>query len=389
MTNNVAAEYVKNCSSNIAYGNSRNYGPPDLSYRLWLSDVIVEGNPNTILVHRALLPTDQQEREKPNNCFHQLGPLLHNELNGNHNVWAFEYADEPVYDPLTGKAWYFNYGDLATYGENLKKAISIVRKCNPGTDVNIIAHSMGGLIARYAAQGVPKGTVNTIITLDTGHFGFEIAAFADAFVRKLPKDFQDRVRCTDQTPPGNEFLYALTKHFTHCRVKLLSLAAGRPLGGIITVVSPTSSSLAQVSDDGSVSYDPCTPFVIVDNVDHMSIGEINDESHPAFDLIVRFLNTGHIGIPVSRPSGDPYFAVVLEKEPLLHYPMLLSTEYSPLPTTIYPTIHYADTGHCAVIFKVPNVQADQDILVEYAPNQRKGGKLTTGQSTIRVEVIQV
>jgi pimeloyl-ACP methyl ester carboxylesterase len=359
----------------IATGNVENYGPADLRYRLWHSGIIVPGKPNTILVHGAVIPPGQV-RERPNYCFRQLGPLLRDELYGQHNVWDFEYANTP--SPLSGELC-FNYGDLKTYGEELKDAIHRVRELNPGSDVNIVAHSMGGLIARYAAQ---DGAVDKIVTLDTGHFGFEIAGFADVFVKNLPVDIQDNVRCTDQTAPGSEFLYTLDKDFKLCKVKLLSLAAGEPIGGV-TVVRWTSSSLGQISGDGSIRYHPvCTPFVIVNNVDHLSIAEINDESHPAFTPIAQFLNAGRVTRPTSHPSGDQYFVVVLSKQPQLGYPRLS------IPTCQIPCrINDASTGYHAVVFKVLNVRASQDVQIEYAPNQYVVGRLTRGQSTIRIDVI--
>ena len=63
-------------------------------------------------------------------------------------MWEFEYAN--ILSPEIGL--YFNFGDLRTYGEELKDTICRVRALNPGVNVNIIAHSLGGLVARYAAQ---------------------------------------------------------------------------------------------------------------------------------------------------------------------------------------------------------------------------------------------
>ena len=288
MTNNIAAGNVENCH-NLVVGNVTNYGPSDCSYRLWHSDVIVPGKPNTILVHGASIrlvagvPILGHVRERPNNCFGQLGPLLHNELYGGHNIWEFEYANTLVREV----GLYFNFADLSTYGEELKDAISKVKELNPGVNVNIIAHSMGGLVARYAAQ---NGAVNKIVTLDTGHFGFDMAAFFDKLMHNLPNEIWENARCVDQTAPGSDFLNTLNRNFRHCQVNLLSLAAALPLLGII-VVSLTSSHLGEVSGDGSISYNErCTPYNIVKNVNHLSIIEINDEySYPAFDRIKNFI----------------------------------------------------------------------------------------------------
>jgi hypothetical protein len=118
MTKNVAARNVGDCTPNMIHNNSQNYSPPaddkSYPYRLWHSDVIAKGNPNTILVHGALalrlegelngkkcVPIPGHIRERPNNYFCKLGPLLHNELFGGHNIWEFEYADQSVIDPVT------------------------------------------------------------------------------------------------------------------------------------------------------------------------------------------------------------------------------------------------------------------------------------------------
>jgi pimeloyl-ACP methyl ester carboxylesterase len=293
MTNKVAARKVKNYH-NLVVGNVKNDGPSDGSYRLWHSDVIDPRKPNTILVHGASIrlvagvPVLGHVRDSPNNCFCNLGTLLHNELYGGHNIWEFEYSN--TYVPEVGL--YFNFADLSAYGEELKDAISTVKKLNrelnPDVDVNvnIIAHSMGGLVARYAAQ---DGRVNKIVTLDTGHFGFNMAGFFDSVMHNIPEKYWKDALCVHQTAPGNEFLNDLNSKFKHCKVRLLSLAAGAPLLGII-VAKLESSHLGEVSSDGSIRYDEhCTPYKILWTQNHLSIIEIYDEyTHPAFDPIRLF-----------------------------------------------------------------------------------------------------
>jgi pimeloyl-ACP methyl ester carboxylesterase len=102
----------------------------------------------------------------------------------------FEYADELFVDHVTHENAYLNFGSLTTYGPRLVQAIGIVKTCNPGVDVNIIANSMGGLAARYAAQ---DGAVNKIVTLDTGHFGFNTAASLEWVSTFLPASTQQDI----------------------------------------------------------------------------------------------------------------------------------------------------------------------------------------------------
>jgi len=310
MTNNIANGNARNCPPTTVYGIYGNYGPPDLSYRLWHSDTVADGRPNAILVHGApairlggetcaAIPMPGHIREMPNNYFCHLGSLLHNDIYGGHNIWEFEYADEPVVDPITQapiedpithEILYFNFGDIATYGDRLAQAIGVVKTCNPDVAVNIIAHSMGGLVARYAAQ---NGSVNKIITLDTGHFGFNLAGFFDAVIQDLPEGIRHNAPCVHQTAPGNSFLNALNSNFHQdCRINLLSRAAGDPIPVVGRVAELRSSSMGQVGDDGQPTHDDYgINFDIVEHVNHLSFIEINDETHPAFCKIVEAL--GH------------------------------------------------------------------------------------------------
>lgn len=191
MTNNIALRNVEDCH-NLVVGNAKNYGPSDCSYRLWHSDVLDSNKPNIILVHGAVIPFPimLHKKDRPNNLrllFIELGSFLHSDYN--YNIWSFEYADEPV-----GELGYVNYGCLTTYGDRLIDAIKRVKSESKNDTVNIIAHSMGGLIARYAAQkrekkgqNIQYEKVNKIITLDTGHLGFEMAGLVDeVLVDRLP-----------------------------------------------------------------------------------------------------------------------------------------------------------------------------------------------------------
>ena len=366
-----------------------NDAPSDSKYRLWRTFSISQGKPNTILVHGAVVPefTQLYVKDAPNSTklcsFHELGTLLHDKCG--HNVWEFEYADICV--RLLGEERCVNYGDLNDYGDRLANAITIVKSKNQDGAVNIIAHSMGGLVARCAAQKMSEGTINKIVTLDTGHFGFEIDAFVthllslDNLPPILKPYIEPDVRCTEQVKPGCEFLYELAKNFSNGKSKLLSVAASDAVPVISArVVSWTSSSLVQISGDGSTTYDPeNTKFSILHGYNHLSIVEIYDDNHPAFAQIKSFL-CDSVDQPVSQPSGDSYFTVVLSEKPQLGCPKLWSKQHSPLGT-ISDSIH-EKSGYRAVVFTVGSDVDDPDIKIELAPNKCADGKLTKGQSTI-------
>ncbi len=373
---NIAAQYLP-----------LNYGPPDFRYRVWHSGPIFTGSPNTILVHGAVIPFLWHDKKTPNKCFHLLDSFLQSKRYHQHNVWDFEYANWCILGMCC------NYDNLKKYGDELTETISSVRTWNPDNGVNIIAHSFGGLIARYAAQNMPTRAVNKIITLDTGHFGFEIAQLADEFT-------DAQIDCVVQVRPGSEFLYKLDGAFIHNKYKLLSLAASEPL--LVTVVSWTSSSLVEVSSDGSTRPDSInTPFVIVEHVNHKSISEINDVNHPVVEPIERLINDDSVD-QHSQPSGDPYFTVVLSKKPQSEYPKLWSVVTLPsghqkleCVRANKNNIDDPSTGYHAVVFNVKDVvfnvndvQADKKkIKIEYISGKYEDGQLSRGQSTIRTDVI--
>jgi pimeloyl-ACP methyl ester carboxylesterase len=283
MTDHFCEESGNDCN-NLIFNSIKNYGPPNCCYRLWgPCDPVshgpnpVQGQPNTILVHGASIrlangvPQLGHMKDQQNNCFCTLGPLLREDLNGQHNIWEFEYAD---WHPLDSELCY-NFGDLTQYGNRLKEAIGIVKSTNRGAPTNIIAHSMGGLVARYAAQDYNTvGPINKIVTLDTGHFGFDLAGLIHVFLPYIPIGQLQNITCVQQTAPNSPFLKALNSNVQHLPFSLLSIGAGAQLLGII-VVSRTSSDLPV--------------HQMLDDYNHLTIIEIYNESHKAFGPIRDFL----------------------------------------------------------------------------------------------------
>ena len=359
-----------------------NDAPSDSKYRLWRIFPIIQGVPNTILVHGAvvplLLPCELHEKDKRNSkkmCgFQNLSSLLHSTCG--HNVWEFEYADICIDVPFWGERC-VNYGSLTNYSNELIEAIEKVQSLNSGSAVNIIAHSMGGLIARCAAQKMPEGAVDRIVTLDTGHFGFEFAAFFDQWgIDELPPSLKTLVLCAEEATPGSKFLWNLAQNFTYDKYKLLSIAASDQ-----TVTSHTSSHLVKVSGNGAViPPGPNTLFDIVDG-NHVGIPEIYNASLPAFISIKSFLSDSFVN-PQPPSDGRLHFTVVLSEKPQSGYPKLWSKQHTPLGTISDPI---DGLGYHAVVFTVADVVGDQPIRIEYADNKFVDSCLTEKQSSITID----
>jgi len=265
------------------------------SYRLWRKPPITQGNPNIILVHGAIAPFFG-ELHDPNTMnnnrfgFSDLDSFLYQDFK--YNVFTFEYADEPM---LNG---YVNYNPLTIYGDRLIDAIKQVEIINPDGTIKIIAFSMGGLIARYAAKCMPAGTVNKIITLETGHFGFELAKVIENLWHLVGFSSPSPLRYDQDVIEGSAFINNLNAGFDAYNPRLVSIAAGDPVPLPLPPLPPItsmwvaawhSSSMGQIDDSGNPKpSDYNIPFCKLPNYNHATISKIEDSSHPAYQKIKEY-----------------------------------------------------------------------------------------------------
>lgn len=165
---------------------------------------------------------------------------------------------------------------------------------------------MGGLIARCAAQDPNSEKVNKIITLDTGHLGFELVGIIDDLLKlnTLPQYPKTEVQYSIDAAPKSEFVKKLTNTFAHRNYELVSLAAGEGLGGReieivetllgissgslkgIAVADWCSSSMGQVDDNGHPINVNCnTKFEIMKGVNHLTIALIMNKNNTVYEQI--------------------------------------------------------------------------------------------------------
>ena len=119
--------------------------------------------------------------------------------------------------------WVFRYYDLDTrtfeaYGKALERLIDIVRQITGAPMVNIIAHSMGGLIVRHTVQAVLKEKarlwINKILTLGTPHRGIDFQVVKKWIVTEAQEELE-AFNPDAQGDPRNETGYAnFSKHFS-------------------------------------------------------------------------------------------------------------------------------------------------------------------------------
>lgn len=360
-----------------------NYGPKNFLWELWHYGPIFVDKPNVILVHGTQLYIrppfipigphfgDGKVRGMPDNEFHELDDLLQKKQYGQFNVWEFEYADTKI-----GRR-YWTHGDIIDYGVRLANALDYVGSLS-NSGVSIIAHSLGGLVTRYAAQNYPESNyykVDKIITLATGHFGFE-------YTRPIP--VVRGIPTIVQMQPGSQFLWDINSNFKHGSFRFLSIAADND-----DFVSQTSASLVECNENRSVNYDPNNTYFTVIPGDHASIKNIEDDMHYAFAEIVQFLNLGYSS-NIWSPTGSPYFTFRLTNPTRGGYPRVWIEESGrwilPWQLDMYST-YDRRSGYYAWTFRA---RPDEEGLLKiyYARDRYEEGWLTQGQSAIRKQIIE-
>ncbi len=373
---------------NVTY-RMLNYGPEDYSWELWHAGPVL-GQPDVVLVHGAQISViplilelgDGKVRGMPDYEFGQLAQLLQRREHGQFDVWEFEYADVESF----GRYW--THGSIIDYGDRLGTAIGLIRSLSDG-GLSIVAHSMGGLVSRYAAQHL--GGVERILTLATGHFGFEYTWLATALL-----DYPG----TAQMEAGSDFLRELNTSFQHGEYQLASIAASEdepqtsPLEGVVRY---SSASMVQCSGDGNVTYDLENTYFTVVPGTHSSIKEIDLEPEDdnksddfVFESIEIFLQSG-VSDALNMWSnfvypGDcdtrPYFSLRFEQPTPEGYPVIWVNG-----RRIYSFDLYTVAGD-RVTWTFRGRSGEEGLVkIDYAGDEFTYGWLTRGQSTIMTEII--
>ncbi|OIK04946.1 esterase/lipase family protein [Streptomyces monashensis] len=164
------------------------------------------------------------------------------------------------YSPLTC--------DIRTAAELLGRHVEEICERTGSARVDIVGHSLGGLIARYYVQCLGGDLrVRTLVTLGTPHAGTRVAPLADAhpIVRQMR--------------PGSGVIEELTRPAPGCRTRFVSFWSD-----LDTVMDPVESACLD------------HPDLDVQNVQVTGIGHLALPVHPAVAAGIReALDTAHPG----------------------------------------------------------------------------------------------
>ncbi|MGW0709838.1 lipase family alpha/beta hydrolase [Streptomyces sp. NPDC002643] len=118
-------------------------------------------------------------------------------------------AREVLSQGASGTLWIYRYYDLVPrkidrYGEGLVRLIRIIRHAmrpdEEFTGVDIVAHSMGGLVVRSALTQLgerSEESIHRIVTLGTPHRGIAFQYMPDQLVKSLPGSVADEIAAFD------------------------------------------------------------------------------------------------------------------------------------------------------------------------------------------------
>jgi pimeloyl-ACP methyl ester carboxylesterase len=100
-------------------------------------------------------------------------------MNGHRRIHAFGYED----------------GTIEDHAEDLKGFVDSILRVTGETQVDIVAHSLGGIISRYAIQRLGlKGTVRTLVTMATPHQGTYAAQYANTAITRSLRPASEVIR---------------------------------------------------------------------------------------------------------------------------------------------------------------------------------------------------
>jgi hypothetical protein len=233
--------------------------------------------------------------------------LLRNETKASRSLWIFRYYD------LSDR-------EFSTYGAALVRLIKFVQILagdeSQSIKVNIIAHSMGGLIVREAIQrAMPHGeaaaAINKVVTLGTPHQGISFQIFEHwlPFLgAKEELEYFNPDRQADEKNNPSSFKN-LHKHFPLHRFltvvgtnyKTYSVGVASALNRLSSIASGT---LAYNRSDGLVKQDnaqiPGCPRTFV----HKCHGGVDSlvTSREAYEIATRFF-FGNIRVKLRLISG--------------------------------------------------------------------------------------
>jgi len=147
----------------------------------------------TLSSYSLLLPRREEVVDRGTDDF--LPIVLVHGLGGNRGLWW----PLRLFLRMNGyrRTYAFGYGDgtIEEHAEDLKRFIHAVLRTTGEGQVDIVAHSLGGIISRYAIQRLGlSGEVRTLVTMATPHQGTHAAQYVNTTLTRSLRPDSDVIR---------------------------------------------------------------------------------------------------------------------------------------------------------------------------------------------------
>jgi pimeloyl-ACP methyl ester carboxylesterase len=353
-----------------------NYGTGHDTWELWHRGPVLDRE-NVVLVHGYRLPLAAR-KSRCDEQFARLDHLLQEEKDG-HNVWQFEYV---------ANHW-GTFETAVTYAVRLGQAIDRIACLTGRNAVSIVAHSMGGIIARWYIAHGGKSRVDKLLTLAVPHLGtLRFDPFDLAFSEKILP------RAAAELRPDSRVLWELNTSVDSSCVPEFAAIGGNAWGNTDGVVEMGSTSLARFGRDGSI-LEPLY-FAGVKR-SHLKISRIRRNDDEVFQLIRSFLKDGIVGISRHRPAerpGDyrvPYFLTFSLRTPARRRrsrPSVVISDTGRKYSGYRLISQGAKTDEGATIYTVQlDPDDDGEARIYYSKDEYVSVQITSGQSVVVAEPV--
>ncbi len=236
---------------------------------------------------------------------------------------------------------YPNNGDITQLANQLRRAVNTVKQQTGASKVNVVAHSMGGLVTRWYIKNSYQNDINKLITLGTPNEGAPIAEgpIARFFGQRLGgsnSTLADTART--QMIPRSSFLRQLNSDFSmhgaqHTEIAGTSLPTNLFLRFLLCTAQPSycgSKVTDSIVPESSVNIPGITCYE--NNVVHAdALGNAYYQDQPTIDAVVSLLKSSPVSLticPISLLGTQANSVQVVSA----HGRISLNQEQTPFPS---------------------------------------------------------
>jgi len=143
----------------------------------------------TMALPRSLLRTVDLDEAAPDERSDRPLLLIHG-IVCNHNIWRpwLKRLRAAGFGPVRAVNLEPLFADIEVHAARVARELRALQRNANGARVSIIAHSMGGLVARAALRLLGPGTIHRIVTIASPHHGTRLARCALPPLRQMSPD---------------------------------------------------------------------------------------------------------------------------------------------------------------------------------------------------------